>query len=192
MPRAGLSTETVVAEAARLVDEPGTGRLTLAGLAKRFGVALPSLYKHVDGLEDLHGRLAVRVAVEVGDAMRRAATGKASADALRAVAAAYRDYAHHHPGGYGYLLRAPAADNAAHVAAATEILDVLDDVFAGYGITGDDAVDAARLVRSALHGFVSLEVVGGFGMPHSVDRSFDRVVDALDHALDTWSAPASR
>jgi AcrR family transcriptional regulator len=191
VPRAGLSTEAVVAEAARLVDEPGNSRLTLAGLAKRFGVALPSLYKHVAGLDDLHGRLAVRVAVEVGDAMRRAATGKATADALRAVAAAYRDYAHRHPGGYAYILRAPAADAPEHLAAASEILDVLYDVFAGYGITGDEAVDAARFVRSALHGFVSLEVVVGFGMPRSVDRSFDRVVDAVDHALGTWSVQAS-
>lgn len=190
MPRAGLTADTVVAEAAVLVDEVGYDRLTLAGLAKRFGVALPSLYKHIKGLDDVHGRLAVRVALEVGDAMRRAATGKATTDALRAVAAAYRDYAHRHPGCYAYVLR-PRPDDAEHQAAALEILDVLYDVFAGYGITGDDAVDAARLVRSSLHGFVSLEVGGGFGMPRSVDRSFARVVDALDHALNTWSVQAS-
>jgi AcrR family transcriptional regulator len=191
VPRAGLSTDGVVAEAARLADEVGTDRLTLAALAKRFGVALPSLYKHVKGLDDVHARLAVRVAREVGDTMRRAATGKATADALRSVAAAYRTYAQHHPGGYAYILRAPASDDTEHLAAVEEILDVLYEVFAGYGITGDDAVDAARLVRSCLHGFVSLEVGGGFGMPRSVDRSFDRVVDSLDHALGTWTAQAS-
>ncbi len=191
MPRAGLSAGVVVEEAARLVDEVGYDRLTLAGLAKRFGVALPSLYKHVNGLDDLHRRLAVRVAHQLGDEMRRAATGKATADAVRSVAAAYRDYARRHPGGYAYVLRAPSADDAEHVAAAAEILDVLYDVFAGYGITDEDAVDAARFVRSALHGFVSLEVGGGFGMPRSVDRSFERVVDALDHALSTWAAQAS-
>jgi AcrR family transcriptional regulator len=190
VPRAGLSPDAVVAEAARLVDEVGTDRLTLAALAKRFGVALPSLYKHIQGLDDLHGRLAVRVAREVGDAMRRAATGKAKADAVRAIAAAYRGYAQRHPGCYGYVLR-PRPDDAEHQAAAGEILDVLNEVFAGYGITGEDAVDAARFLRSALHGFVSLEVGGGFGMPRSVDRSFERVVDALDHGLGTWTTQAS-
>jgi hypothetical protein len=44
VPRAGLSTEVVVAEAARLVDAEGAGSLTLAALAQRFGVAQPSLY----------------------------------------------------------------------------------------------------------------------------------------------------
>lgn len=190
MPRAGLSADAVVDEASRLVDEIGNDRLTLARLAERFGVAVPSLYKHVKGLDDLHGRLAIRVAIEVGDAMRRAATGKARADAVRAVASAYRDYGHHHPGRYPYILRARPDDDE-HLAAATEILDVLYDVFAGYGIIGEDAVDAARVVRSSLHGFVSLEVGGGFAMPQSVDRSFGRLVDALDHALDTWSTQAS-
>ncbi len=190
MPRAGLSTDTVVAEAARLVDEVGYDSLTLAALAKRFGVALPSLYKHVQGLDDLHGRLAVRVARQVGDAMRRSATGRSREQAVRAVAAAYRDYAHRHPGCYGYVLR-PRPGDPEHRAAAQEILDVLYAVFSGYGISGDEAVDAARFLRSTVHGFVSLELGGGFGMPRSVDRSFERVVDALDHALGTWPTQPS-
>ena len=67
--------------------------------------------------------------------------------------------------------------------AAAEILSVFDDVFAGYGITGADAIDAARFVRSTLHGFVSLELGGGFGMPQSVDASFQRLVAATNLAL---------
>ncbi|NUS52296.1 MAG: WHG domain-containing protein, partial [Nocardioidaceae bacterium] len=107
------------------------------------------------------------------------------ADALRADADAYRGYAHAHPGRYEYLLRA-RPDDPAYVEAAGEVLDVLDGVFAGYRITGDDAVDAARFVRSTLHGFVSLEAAHGFGMPRAVDRSFDRLVSALDLALRDW------
>ena len=42
---------------------------------------------------------------------------------------------------------------------------MLLDVLAGYGIAGeDDAVDAARFVRSTLHGFVGARVGGGFAM----------------------------
>ncbi len=85
-------------EAARLVDEVGRERLTLSELAKRLGVAPPSLYKHVDGLEGLERLLAVRVLREVGDAMRRACTGKAAADAVSALATAYRAYALGPPG----------------------------------------------------------------------------------------------
>lgn len=186
MPRAGLSPDVIVSEAARLADEVGRDRLTLAELAKRFGVAQPSLYKHVDGLDGLQGLLAVKVLREVGDTLRRAGTGKAGSDALRAVAKAYRGYALAHPGCYDYILRAPAPGDDDLEAAAAEILSVLDDVFAGYGITGNRAIDAARFVRSTLHGFVSLELGGGFELRRSVDRSFQRLIAATDQALTGW------
>lgn len=187
MPRAGLSADVVVAEAVTLVDADGSGALTLAALAKRFGVALPSLYKHVGGLDDLHRRLAVVAARDLGAALRNAATGRAGRDATAAVAAAYRHYAQAHPGCYDYLLRA-RPDDAEHAAASQEVLDVLYALFAGYGIgSGTAAVDAARFVRSTLHGFVSLENAGGFAMARSVDRSFERLVDALDAALGSWA-----
>ena len=185
MPRAGLTPDLVVAEAASLVDESGAARLTLAAVAKRVGVALPSLYKHVDGLEDLHGRLAVLAARELGEVLRRAATGRAGADALRAMAEAYRGYAHRRPGRYQYLLRARPEDPR-YAAASSEVLDVLLGVFEGYGVHGADAVDAARFLRSTLHGFVSLEAAGGFGIPRSVDRSFERLVGSVDRALASW------
>jgi AcrR family transcriptional regulator len=176
----------VVAEAARLVDEVGPQRLTLAALAQRFGVALPSLYKHVGGLDDLHGRLAVVAARDVARTLRRAATGRAGADALAEVAAAYRRYATEHPGCYGYLLR-PRPDDPAHAEASGEILEVLEGVLAGYGITGEvDAIDAARLLRSTLHGWVVLETAGGFAMARSTDASFGTLVGSLDRALASW------
>ena len=175
-----------MAEAVRLVDEVGPQRLTLAALAQRFGVALPSLYKHVAGLDDLHGRLAVVAVRDLGDTLRRAATGKAGADATTAVAAAYRRYARDHPGCYGYLLR-PRPGDEEHARVSGEILAVLYDVLSGYGVTREaDAVDAARFLRSALHGWVALETGEGFAMARSVDRSFDRLVDALDNALAGW------
>ncbi|MEV1143797.1 TetR family transcriptional regulator, partial [Micromonospora sp. NPDC049799] len=56
MPRAGLTPQTVVRAAADLADEVGLDRLTLAAVAARLGVALPSLYKHVRGADALHHR----------------------------------------------------------------------------------------------------------------------------------------
>jgi hypothetical protein len=63
------------------------------------------------------------------------------------------------------------------------LLAVLD----GYGITGQDAVDAVRSLRAVMHGFVTLEAAGGFGMPRSVDATYARLIDALDTAFGAWS-----
>ena len=64
---------------------------------------------------------------------------------------------------------------------------MLADVLAAYGIEGEDAlVDAVRLLRSALHGFVALELGGGFAMARPVEATFEAIVRALDHAFTAW------
>ena len=50
MPRAGLSRDAVVALAVELLDADPHAPVTLAAVAGRAGVAVPSLYKHVRSL----------------------------------------------------------------------------------------------------------------------------------------------
>ena len=197
MPRAGLSAEVVVAGAADLVDKVSWDGLTMAAVAAYFDVAVPSLYKHVGGFEDLRRRLAVRAVEELGDELTAAVEvdpadgpspghGAAPADhraAMRAMADAYRGYARAHPGRYAATVRAPRPDDADHLAASDRVVRTVLDVLAGYGLVGDDAIDAARMLRSSLHGFSVLEAAGGFGLPRDVDRSFERLVLGLDNAL---------
>ena len=56
-------------------------------------------------------------------------------------------------------------------------------ILRGYGLDEDETVHATRAVRSALHGFVTLEGAGGFGLPQDVDESYARLVDLLDSGL---------
>ena len=187
MPRAGLTQDKVVEEAERLVDEVGPARLTLAALAERLGVRQPSLYKHVDGLDALHRLISVRAKRELGGALARSAVGLSRGDAIVALSQAYRRWGVAHPGRYLAAQKAPAADDVDDIAVSTAIVQVCADVLAGYGLQGDDAIDAIRAFRSSLHGFVSLETSGGFGLPQDIDRSFDRLVTSLVQAMATWS-----
>jgi AcrR family transcriptional regulator len=187
VPRAGLNTDRVVAEAAELADEAGPDHLTLAALAARLGVRQPSLYKHVASLDSLQQLIAKRAKAEFGDVLGRVAIGRARDDALVAMAHAWRAWARDHPGRYQIGQRAPAPGDADHLAVADRVVAVMTMVMAGYGLDGDDAIDAVRAYRSALHGFVSLEASGGFGMPVSVDHSFGRLVHALVRAISSWS-----
>lgn len=187
MPRAGLTPSVVVAQARELADETGFSQLTLAAVAQRLGVALPSLYKHVRGLDDLQRQLAAQSLRELTDTVTRATAGRSRTAALRALAAAYWDYAHAHPGGYAATLRAPSSDDTEIGLVAKQLLDVAYAVLEGYGIEGDDAVDATRALRALLHGFVALEAAGAFGIARDVRQSFDRAIDAFDKSLANWA-----
>ena len=184
MTRAGLSTERVVAAAAALADEQGPAALSLAALADRLGVRVPSLYKHVGGLPDLHRRLTLAGLRDLTAVLGEATVGRSRRDALRACAAAWRAYARAHPGRYAAVQRSPGPDDDPELVAAAERLTRLVlAVLRGYGLDEEATVHATRAVRSALHGFVSLEAAGGFGLPFAVDTSFDRLVDLLDAGI---------
>jgi AcrR family transcriptional regulator len=179
----------VVEEAARLADEVGWDRLTLAALAKRLGIATPSLYKHVEGLDALLGEVALLSIHELTETMRDAAVGRAGPDALRSVCHAYRGYVHEHPGRYAATVRAARDDEALAAqrrGAAQEAAEVVFAVLRGYGLDDTSCVDATRALRSALHGFTSIEAAEGFGLDRDVDSSFEAMVGALDRALRSW------
>jgi AcrR family transcriptional regulator len=179
MPRAGLDPEVVVRAAADLADTDGLEALTLARLAATLGVRSPSLYVHVDGLDDLRHRLAERAAVEFGDVLREATVGVSGAQAVRALANAYRGWALAHPGRYAALQ--PAADYLS--AAAQRLVETVYAVLRGYGLVEAEAIHQTRALRAALHGFVTLEAGGGFGIDLDVDASFERLVTILESGL---------
>jgi len=185
VPRRGLDRARVVAAAAAIADADGLEAVTLARVAGALEVRPPSLYNHVPGREGLLRALAARSTHELATELRRAATGRAGADAIAAVAAAQRAYAREHPGRYATTVAAPAAGDAEHERAAAEAVDVLAAVLGGSGLEGDDLVHAIRALRSAVHGFASLEAAGGFGLPADREESFRRLVDALARALLT-------
>jgi AcrR family transcriptional regulator len=180
----------VVEEAARLADEVGLDRLTLAMVAKRLGVALPSLYKHVGGLDALLQKLSALATAEIAAELGTAAAGRSGAEAVQAVAAAYRGYARRHPGRYLASQRVPDPDDPEHVQAGERAVGTIYAVLRGYRLGSEDVVDATRALRSALHGFVMLENAGGFGLPQDVDRSFAQLVAAMDVAFRGWPTRA--
>jgi hypothetical protein len=122
---------------------------------------------------------------QLGDQMRRAAVGKAGADALLSLAAAYRAFAHAHPGVYRLTLRAAAPDEPELAAAGQEVLDILLAALSAYNLTDEDKLHTIRGLRSVLHGFVDLEVAGGFGMPLDRDESFQRLLSGFISGIQT-------
>lgn len=176
----------MVERAARLADEVGADRLTLAALAARLGVALPSLYKHVGGLDDLRRRIATAATDELAAHLSDAVSGRSGPEAVRALANAYREYAQQHPGAYALTQIALTDADEAQRAAAERATSAVFAALRGYGLEGDDAVDATRALRAALHGWVLLEQGGGFGMARDPELSFRRMVEAFSASLTGW------
>ncbi len=188
MPRAGLTPERIIREAAEVADQAGLDRLTLAAVAQRCGVSLPGLYKHLSGLDEVRRGIALLAVRELADAGARAAAGVSGTDALRAISAAYRGYALAHPGRYAASVLAPAPGDGEHIEVATQAFEVISAALAGYRLEGTALIHAVRMWRAACHGMATLESAGGFGLPESVDVTFGHLVNALDTEFRRLSA----
>ena len=180
MPRAGLTPDRIISEAATVADEVGLDRLTLAAVAHRCGVSLPGLYKHVSGLDEVRRGIALLAVRELTGAGARAATGVTGADALRALSAAYRSYALAYPGRYAASVLAPAPGDEEHIEAAVQAFEIISAALVGYHLEGAALIHAVRIWRAACHGIATLQSAGGFGLPESVDVTFGHLIDALD------------
>ena len=187
MPRAGLSRAAVVETAGALADEGGLENLSLADLAGRLGIRKPSLYNHVAGIGNLRRELALAGLRELARILSRAAVGRASDEGLFALAEAYRAFVKQRPGLYeatvrSYRLYDP--DDPELGAAESEALEPVLAVLASCGTAGgEEAIHAARGLRSVAHGFATLEEAGGFGIFLDPDESFRRLVRAYVDGL---------
>ncbi|HEY3436421.1 MAG TPA: TetR/AcrR family transcriptional regulator [Actinotalea sp.] len=187
----------------------GFDALTLAAVASRAGVAVPSLYKHVGSLADLRREVSLVAVRELTAALRAAMAGPSDEPPVGRLLRAMRHHAHARPGRYGATQVAPDPqdpDDAELRLAAAETVQVVADALVASGLgpeggsvapdgsgptqarglTEDrevapdrELVHTVRTVRAAVHGFIALELGGGFGLPVDVDESFDHLVATL-------------
>lgn len=185
MPRAGLNRQAVTLAALQAVDDGGVNGfadLSLATVAGRAGVAVPSLYKHVASLADLKRAVALASVLQLTERMSVATVGRAGEEAVQALAESWRSYALETPGRYlATQLAADPADPADEelAKAGAAAFSLIGGVLRGFHVPSALEVDATRLVRSALHGFIMLEVSGGFKMSDDLDQSYRRLVKAV-------------
>jgi AcrR family transcriptional regulator len=177
--RAGLDDAVILRAAAAIADRDGLERLSLTQLAEELDVRPPSLYNHVNGLDDIRRGLALEGAHALAGRLARAAAGKAGVDALRAVGLEYRAFAREHPGLYAAIQRAAEPDDTELVAADADVLAVLRAALSAWNLDEATQVHAMRAFRALAHGFVTLEAVGGFGMPYDLEASYDYAMNAL-------------
>jgi len=103
----------------------------------------------------------MRVVGDIIDMLNNVGQGRTRDDAVMAMAAAYRSYAHHHPGRYSAFTRMPlGGDDPEFTEATRRTAAPVIDVLASYGLEGENAFYAALEFWSAMHGFVLLEMTG--------------------------------
>jgi AcrR family transcriptional regulator len=176
---AQIHRDTLVQTARQIIETEGLDRLSLGRLAQALGVKAPSLYHHVQNKTDLLLAVNTLTLLDLVGAMQTAiaAASHDPRDRLRAMANAYRAYAHAHPVAYSLLYSStePALYPDAQLSEALAL--PLQELMAA--LTGPEAaLDALRGAWALLHGFVTLELSGQFRRGGSLEESWARSLEA--------------
>jgi AcrR family transcriptional regulator len=143
----------IAAAARALLDEEGTGALTMRAVADRLGIRAPSLYKHFAGKEALESAVISGGFAELAEAFEEAVDG--ADDRLGALAAAYREFALDRPYLYRLMterpLRRDLLEPGVEERAARPLVEA---------VGGDEAL--ARAAWAFAHGMTILELNGRF------------------------------
>lgn len=181
--RVGISRDMLVQLAAELADREGLAAITLARLASLSDVQTPTVSYHVGSLQQLLSDIALLAVEELTATLQVARADATGKEAVREMYRAYRAFIHRHPGRYAASVETPDPEDPRRLAAAGRLARQLNSVFEQIGLHGEDAARAARLLRSAVHGYATLELNAMWQTSLDDDASFDWLLQVIIQGL---------
>jgi len=173
---AQTSTAAIVAAGRHLLEERGMDALTMRDVAVAVGVRAPSLYKRVAGRSDLLKLILEDVADELTSVLDEAASSGEPVADLRAMAAAYRRFAHSNPVAYTlmYAPHTPPGATERSARSSATFLRVVTEL-----VGPRHALPAARTIVAWAHGFITMELAGAFRLGGDLDQAWNFGLDQI-------------
>ena len=191
MPAPARTSRDAIVEAARaLLEQQGLDAVVMNAVAERVGVRGPSLYKHVADRAALIRAVGDLVTDELRATMAQAMTGDDPAADLRALAFAYRAFVRANPNGYGLLFAHLEPDLQPDPTAVAELgRPIVAAVARLIGDEGLAALEAGRTLVAWAHGFVSMELAGGFRLGGDLDAAYATGIDLILAGISGRASP---
>lgn len=185
---ARLLNRTVILETSfYLANEFGFENLTMKLIASRLEIRPPSIYNHISDIDEVKIGVATLTLSKLAEFLKGSVEKKIletsdQAEILKSLCFSYREFAKGYSGVYSAIL--PSAEKYPDMLASSR--EIIEICMKSLGLTGQvdsSSIHKIRIMRSTLHGFVSLEAAGGFGLSESVDDTFVLLTENLVSSL---------
>ena len=137
----------------------------------------------VDTLPEMRAALAIAGFQALHDRIKKSISGKSGIEALRAMSYAMRSFALGSPGLAAASLRHPDLESAEWKAAGAPLLQTILGVFAEVDLNGQQAIEATRILRSLVRGFVLTEMSSPNAHPIEFQKSYVLAVEQFIYGL---------
>lgn len=157
----GLTINTIIDTASKLVEEKGYDNFSVRELALRLHVKAASLYNHIEGVDDINREVGKHAASLLNQTLADAIADKERDQAVEALAYAFRNFVKENYELYRSIIGLPTLDQGDGLREiGRDSLQVVRDVVHQYELPERDAIHFSRCFRGVLHGFVTLETSG--------------------------------
>jgi len=169
------SLPAIVDAACSLLESEGLPGLTMQAVADRVGVRAPSLYKRVQGRDELLRLVAEATLTALGSRL-------GGSETVSELAKGFREFGHERPVAFQLVMTpgagSPVARDEFGAVASEPTLRI------AASLAGEEhALDAARMLTAWATGFVSMELNGNFRLGGDVEEAWEFGVTRLAAAL---------
>ncbi len=185
-----LLRRNVVEAADRLLREEGPDALTVRRVAKTLDCSTKIIYTLFQGKDGLADALYLEGCAGLAQAIARVPKAATPAAYLRAVAFAYWTFALANPGYYMVMFGGaipnyqPSATSIHSTATAFEIIiEILQHYHQEKALPVDNLALVTQTLWAALHGVVSLHLLGHFASLEDAKAVFERTVEIMIASL---------
>ena len=181
--RKGLNTNRIVEAAAKLIAEKGFDQFSLRELSDRLGVKTASLYNHISSLSELTSNIGQLAFERMAGQLYSGTEDALPFDTLYHIAIEYRKFAKQNPELYKTIVKIHSAGSSDLIEKGQSLVHSLYPVLEACGLSEKDIIHFSRTIRSAMHGFITLEEAGFFGTMVDADESYSYMAETLIRSL---------
>lgn len=174
-----ITKDAVIQTASEIADEMGLNNLSLKIVAKKLDIKTPSLYNHIDSLDDLLRAVAHNGMRKMNDLMKQAAIGTTGTAAIKAISVEYLNYMIEHPGVYETIQWASWHTTDETTAIFDDYLSLLTILIKSCHFNPTQTDDILNMLTGIIHGYTTLQLRYAFSNPDKVRNDLCNALDVL-------------
>ena len=159
--------EAVIKATSDLADEKGLNNVSLKAVAQKLNIRTPSLYNHIESLDNLLLEVAHNGMRDMNERMMKIAVGKMGKEAIKLVSIEYLNYMIEHPG----------TEETATI--FNNYLSLLTTLIQSCSLNKDKTLEILNMLTGIIHGYTTLQLGNAFSASDKVRFELAEAIDTL-------------
>ena len=171
--------EAVIKATSDLADEKGLNNVSLKSVAEKLNIRTPSLYNHIENLDNLLLEVAHQGMRIMNERMTHAVIGNIGDTAIKLAAIEYLNYMIEHPGVYETIQWVSWHGTEETEKIFNNYTSLLVTLINSCNFKAENTTEILNMITGILHGFTTLQLRYAFSNPDKVKKELCEAIDTL-------------